>query len=304
MVRANPVPSTRSLKFHRIFWAYVFLAVPMAFFLYIRIWPALQAFDLSLREWNILSEARPYVGFENYAWLAGDERFRRALINTALYTIAGVPSQLVLGLTIAFLLNGITRLRGFFRGLYFMPYVVPVVAAAWAWQWLYSPNFGALNKVLGIFGIPPQGFLSDPSQALYAVTAVVVWQQLGFQIVLFLAGLQSIPLELYEAASIDGAGRWTLFRRITLPLLNPTIVFSVVMGTISYLQLFTQVVNLNFADQGGPLNSTLSVALYIYQVAFQRFTMGRAAAITVVLFIIIMTVTLIQMKLVSRRVEY
>lgn len=276
----------------------------MAFFLYVRLWPALQAFDLSLREWNILGEARPYVGLKNYAWLAGDERLRRAMANTFLYALVGVPSQLVIGLSVAFLLNGITRLRGFFRSLYFLPYVLPVVAAAWAWQWLYSPNFGALNKLLITLGIPPQGFLSNPSQALYAVAAVVVWQQMGFQVVLFLAGLQSIPGELYEAASIDGAGRWTLFRRITLPLLNPTIVFSVVMGTISYLQLFTQVVNLNFADQGGPLGSTLSVALYIYQVAFHRFAMGRAAAITVVLFVIIMTITLIQMKLVSRRVEY
>ena len=133
---------------------------------------------------------------------------------------------------------------------------------------------------------------------------MVVWQQLGFQMVLFLAGLQSIPGEYYEAAAIDGAGRWTTFSKITLPLLNPTIVFSVVMGTISYLQLFTQVVNLNFADQGGPLSSTLSVALYIYQVAFHRFSMGRASAITVVLFGIILTITLIQLKLVSRRVEY
>lgn len=304
MASANLGRFGGKLRLQRALWAYLFLAVPMAFFLYIRLWPALQAFDLSLREWNILGDARPYIGFENYIWLAGDERFRRALLNTALYTLAGVPSQLVLGLFVALLLNGITRFRGFFRGLYFMPYVVPVVAAAWAWQWLYSPNFGALNKLLTSVGIPPQGFLSNPSQALFAVTAVVVWQQLGFQMVLFLAGLQSIPGEYYEAAAIDGAGRWTTFSKITLPLLNPTIVFSVVMGTISYLQLFTQVVNLNFADQGGPLSSTLSVALYIYQVAFHRFSMGRASAITVVLFGIILTITLIQLKLVSRRVEY
>lgn len=304
MAAANLSRFGGKLRVQRVLWAYLFLAVPMAFFLYIRIWPALQAFDLSLREWNILGSSRPYIGFDNYAWLVHDERFRRALVNTALYTVIGVPAQLALGLMLALLLNSIRRFRGFFRSFYFMPYVVPVVAAAWAWQWLYSPNFGALNKLLMMIGLPPQGFLSSPSQALYAVTAVVVWQQLGFQMVLFLAGLQAIPGEYYEAAAIDGAGRWTIFTRITLPLLNPTIVFSLVMGTISYLQLFTQVVNLNFADQGGPLSSTLTVALYIYQVAFHRFAMGRAAAITVVLFGIIMTITLIQLKLVSRKVEY
>ncbi len=293
-----------SLRWQRTLWAYLFLAVPLAFFLYVRIWPALQAFDLSLREWNIVGAERPYVGSANFQELMRDPRFGRALVNTLRYTLIGVPAQLVLGLAVALLLERVTRLRGLLRAVYFLPYVTPVVAAAWVWQWLYSPHFGMINGVLEALGLPPQEFLNSPRQALYSVVAVVVWQNLGFQIVLFLAGLQSVPRSYYEAASIDGGGSWALFRHITLPLLNPTIVFSVVVGTLQYLQLFAQVVNLNFLDQGGPLDSTLTVALYIYQVAFQRFRMGQASAATVVLFGIMLAITLLQLRFLSRKVEY
>lgn len=292
------------LRWRQAVWAYVFLAIPLGFFLYVRIWPALQAFNLSVREWNIVGEAQPYVGSANFRELAQDPRFGRALLNTVRYTVIGVPAQLALGLGVAMLLERISRLRGLLRAVYFLPYVTPVVAAAWVWQWLYSPHFGAINGLLEFLGLPPQPFLNSPEQALYSVVAMVVWQNLGFQMVLFLAGLQSIPRTYYEAASIDGAGSWALFRHITLPLLNPTIVFSVVVGTLQYLQLFAQVVNLNFLDQGGPLDSTLTVALYIYQVAFQRFRMGQASAATVVLFAIMLTITLLQLRFLSRRVEY
>ncbi|WP_324715301.1 sugar ABC transporter permease [Carboxydochorda subterranea] len=292
------------LRWQRALWAYAFLAVPLAFFLSIRIWPAVQAFNLSVHEWNIVGEAQPYVGAANFRELAADPRFARALLNTLQYTVVGVPLQLALGLALAMLLEQVRWLRGLLRAVYFVPYVTPVVAAAWVWQWLYSPNFGAVNGVLDLLGLPPQPFLNSPEQALYAVVAMVVWQNLGFQVVIFLAGLQSIPRVYYEAAGMDGAGPWRLFRHITLPLLNPTIVFSVVIGTLQYLQLFAQVVNLNFLDQGGPLDSTLTVALYIYQVAFQRFRMGQAAAATVVLFAVMMAVALLQLRFLSRRVEY
>ncbi len=299
-LRARRLP----LSWHQAAWAYAFLLVPLAFFLYVRIWPAIQALNLSVREWNIVGEARPYVGLANFERLAADPRFGRALRNTLHYTAVGVPLQLALGLALALLLERIGRLRGLYRAIYFLPYVTPVVAAAWVWQWLYSPNFGAINWLLESVGIPGQPFLQSPGQALYAVTAVVLWQNLGFQVVIFLAGLQSIPRMYYEAASIDGAGTWTMFRRITLPLLNPTIVFSLVIGSLQYLQLFTQVVNLTFVDQGGPLNSTLTVVLYIYQVAFHSFRMGQAAAATVVLFAIMMAVALVQLRVFSRKVEY
>ncbi|MER3443082.1 MAG: ABC transporter permease [Meiothermus sp.] len=298
--------SRLSLATREALWAYAFLLIPLAFFLFIRIWPAFQALWLSLYAWNADPSKRAFVGLEHYAQMAQDPLIARSLRNTLLYTLIGVPAQLVLGLGIALLLNAVTRerLRDVFRAIYFAPYVTPAVAVAWVFSWMLSANFGVVNELLRAVGLPAQDFLRNPSLALPTVTAVVVWQNLGFQVVLFLAGLQNIPRDYYEAARIDGADGRQLFRHITLPLLNPVTVFSAVIGTIAFLQLFTQVVNLSFTDQGGPLHSTLTVALYIYQVAFGRFDLGYAAAITVLLFAIILLITLVQLRLLSRRVEY
>src|SRR5437870_5741293 len=188
--------------------------------------------------------------------------------------------------------------------LFFMPSVTPIVAAAWVWQWMYSQNFGPLNGLLAELRLPLQPFLRSPAQSLYAVTAMTVWQFLGFQVVIFLAGLEAIPRVYYEAAAVDGASGWRLFRHMTVPLLNPTLVFSAVYGTIVYLQLFTQVLNMTFGDQGGPLASTLTMVLYVYQLGFQRFKMGEAAAATAVLFAVILVITLLQMRVLSKPVEY
>ncbi|WP_161880644.1 carbohydrate ABC transporter permease [Deinococcus alpinitundrae] len=299
-----PLRRPGSLKRRQTITAYTFLLLPLLFFLIVRFLPTLVALRLSLYDWNILKEVQPYVGGKNYSRLVQDAIFGKALVNTALYTLIGVPAQIVLGLGVALLLGKIRALQGLFRALYFAPYVTPIVAAAWVWQWLFSPQFGPVNTFLIWLHLPPQPFLTSPGQALATTTALVVWQNLGFQVVLFLAGLSAIPRTFYEAAEIDGASGSAAFWKITLPLLNPTIVFSVVTGTISYLQLFTQVVNLNFTDQGGPLGSTMTVALYIYQMAFGRFQMGYASAITVVLFVIILVITLLQLRFLTRRVDY
>ena len=297
-------------------WAYVFLAVPLAFFLFLRIWPAVQSFELSLFTWHVDPAQREFVGLGYYREMLADPDLHRALLNTLLYTVVTVPAQLVLGLLIASLLQNVKTFKGFFRAVYFAPYITPAVAVAWVWGWMYSVNFGIFNTLLidldllaerlglGWVQLEPQPFLTSPSQALYAVAAVVVWQNLGFQVVIFLAGLQGIPRMFYEAAQIDGADGWRLFRHITLPLLNPVLVFSVVISTIVSLQLFDQVVNINFTDQGGPLNSTLTTALYMYQEAFARSRLGYAAAVTVLLFGLILVITLVQLRFFSRRVEY
>ncbi|MBS3932932.1 MAG: sugar ABC transporter permease [Truepera sp.] len=297
-------------------WAYAFLLLPLAFFLLVRLWPTLQAFQLSLFTWHVDPLQRQFVGLGHYQEMLGEPRLQRALLNTWLYTIIIVPAQLVLGLSIAILLQSVTAFKGLFRAIYFAPYVTPAVAVAWVWSWLYSVNFGVFNNLLiewslfweglGItwLSIAPQPFLASPSQALVAVAVVVIWQGLGFQVVIFLAGLQGIPRMYYEAARIDGANPWHLFRHITVPLLNPVIVFSVVISTITSLQLFDQVVNIRFLDQGGPLNSTLTIVLYLYQEAFGRFRFGYATAVAVLLFILILMVTIVQLKLISRRVDY
>jgi multiple sugar transport system permease protein len=288
----------------RALWAYAFLAVPMAFFLVIRIAPAATALTISLHRWNIVGSDQPFVGLANFREIAADPLFWKAIRNTVRYAIVGIPAQVALGLAVALLLRRITRLRGFFRALYFIPFVTPIVAAAWVWQWMYSPQFGPLGRLLDAVGLPAPAFLRTPSLALYAVSAMVVWEYLGFQIVIFLAGLEAIPRAYYEAAAVDGAGGWRLFRNITLPLLNPTLVFSVVYSTILYLQLFTQVLNMTFGDPGGPLGSTETVVLYVYTQGFQRFHMGQAAAATVVLFGVIMVISIAQLTVLSRPVEY
>ncbi|MDB5044343.1 MAG: putative sugar transporter, permease component [Deinococcus sp.] len=300
---ARPPRRRNTVKYRQTVTAYTFLLVPLLFFLLVRFIPTFMALRLSLFDWNILREQQPFVGLENYTTLVADEKFLQSLKNTALYTVIGVPLQIILGLGLALMLGRVRAFRGFYRALYFAPYVTPIVAAAWVWQWVFSPQFGPVNTVLDWLHLPPQSFLTSPDQALATTAGLVVWQNLGFQVVLFLAGLAAIPRSYYEAAEIDGATGSQAFWRITLPLLNPTIVFSVVTGTIAYLQLFTQVVNLNFTDQGGPLGSTLTVAVYIYQLAFGRFQMGYASAVTVVLFVIILIITLLQLRFLTRRYD-
>ncbi|MEZ4631852.1 MAG: sugar ABC transporter permease [Deinococcales bacterium] len=309
-------PPKLKLATREALWAYAFLAIPLVFFLYLRIWPAFQSFYLSLFSWHVDAAQREFLGLSHYQELIASKDFRAALLNTLKYTLIIVPVQLILGLGIALLLNQITWLKALFRAIYFAPYITPAAAVAWIWGWMYSVNFGIFNTILiewSIFweerglswlAIEPQSFLSSPKQALYAVAVVVIWQNIGFQVVIFLAGLQGIPRMFYEAAQIDGANPRQIFRHITLPLLNPVMVFSVVISTIASLQLFDQVVNINFTDQGGPLNSTLTLALYMYQEAFSRFRMGYAAAVTVVLFGLILMVTLIQLRFFSKRVDY
>jgi multiple sugar transport system permease protein len=285
--------------------AYGLLALPLAFFIFIRIVPTLSALQVALYQWDMLSDERPFVGLTNFQTLAGDQVFRTALVNTLKYVVLGVPIGLVLALAIALALTRIRRLAGLFRTLYFVPFVTSLVAVSWVWRWLLQPQRGSINELIGLLGIPPQPFLQSTSQALPSIVAVNLWHDLGFQIVIFLAGLHAIPDVYYEAARLDGAGRWALFRHITLPLLNPTVVFLAVTSAISSLQVFTQIQNMSAQGTGGPLNSTLSLVLYVYQKAFGgAYQMGYASAMTVVLFALILVVTLVQLRLLTRRYEY
>jgi len=169
--------------------AYIFLALPLFFFLFFRIMPTLQAFQMSLHEWHVQPELRTFLGLENYERMLSDQRLHQAVKNTFLYALLGVPAQLALGLAFALLLHSVRRGRGFFRAVFFAPYVAPAVAVSWVWSLLLSPHLGLVNQVLYFLGFDPQPFLNSPSQALPTVTAVVVWQFLGFHILLFLAGL-------------------------------------------------------------------------------------------------------------------
>ena len=212
-----------------------------------------------------------------------------------------MPLQLVLGLSVALLLNRVRVLAGFFRAAYFVPFVTSAVAVAFVWNWMYAPQVGLLNQLLKALGLPMQTFLRDPDLALPAITVVAVWRSIGFAIIIFLAGLQQIPDIYYEAAQIDGANRWHTFWRITLPLLNPVLVYLAVLQTIDFLRLFDLVLNMT---NGGPLNSTTTVVLEVYNEGFGSYNMGYAAALTVILFFLILLITVFQLRVLSRRVEY
>ena len=294
-----------TLEQRRWLWAYAFLAIPLLFFLSIRIAPTLYAFWVSFHEWDPIAIERPFVGLDNFRRMGSDEVFWRALRNTWVYVAVGVPVGLVLSLAVALGLQKLTHYVGFYRVLYFVPYITSLVAVGWVWRWIYTPN-GVLNEGLGIVGLGPFSYLQSPDSAIYAIIAMTVWQGLGFQIVIFLAGLESIPDMYYEAAALDGAGPWHRFLHITIPLLNPTIVFLTVVGVISSLQVFTQIRTMTSQGQGGPLNRTLSLVLYVYQQAFANLPsrMGYASAITVVLFLMILAITIVQLKVLQRRYEY
>ena len=297
-----------TLRQRKIVSAYVFLSISLAFFLLIRWYPTFLAFNISFREWNVFQGQGPWVGFDNYVTIWEDMQkprsaIRAAFVNTLLYVIYGVPLQMILGLAVALMLNHIRRFTAAFRAAYFIPYVTSAVAVAFVWDWLYARN-GLINEGLAAIALSRQLFTGDPNQALESITAVAIWQNVGFSVIIFLAGLQQIPEMYYEAARIDGANRWRLFRHITLPLLNPVIVYLSVLQTVSFLRLFALVQNMSSQGTGGPLNSTTTVVLEVYKEGFGRLNMGYAGALTVILFLIILAITIFQLRVLQRRVEY
>jgi multiple sugar transport system permease protein len=290
-----------TLERRRWLWAYAFMLIPIIFFLSIRIGPTFYAFWMSLHQWDPIALDRPYIGLNNFRRMADDEVFWRSLRNTWLYVILGVPISLAVSLVVALGLQRLARYVGFYRVLYFAPYVTSLVAVGWVWRWMYMPN-GLFNDVLSWVGLGPYGFLNTPNMALYSILVMTIWQGLGFQVVIFLAGLESIPSDYLEAASVDGATGWQRFTGIVFPLLNPTLVFLIVTGVINYLQVFTQIRAMSSGGTGGPLNSTISLVLYVYQQAFQALPskMGYASAMTVVLFLMILAITIVQLKVLQR----
>lgn len=297
------VPEAKSLRFwdrlgiktKQAVWAWIFLALPIAFYVGIRFYPTAQAFWLSLTDWNLLRTPR-FIGLENYAKMFADPVFWKVFQNTFLYLILGTPISLVLAFFIAWHLDRVRFMHGFIRALYFLPFLTTAAAMGWVWRWFYQPlPIGAINGFLSWLGLAQQPFLRSTTQALPAVLVPAIWAGLGFQIIIFLAGLRAIPQTYYEAARIDGLGEWAILRKITLPLLKPTTVFLVVFSSIGFLRIFDQVYNMTTNDPGGPLNATKPLVLMIYQTAFSSYQMGYAAAQTVVLFTILLIVSLIQL---------
>ncbi len=298
-----------TLRQRQVLWAYAFLSVALVFFVIIRWYPALLSFNIAFRDWNTFKGAGPWVGLDNYAAIWDDlwkprSDVRAAFTNTIGYVLYGVPAQMVLALAVALLLDRIRVLSTLFRVAYFAPYVTSAVAVAFVWNWLYLPQTGLLAQVFDLLRIPEQPFTKSPDQALASIAAVAVWQTLGYSVIIYLAGIKQIPATYYEAARIDGAAGVRLFRHITLPLLNPVIVYLTVLSTISFLRLFALVQNMSPQGTGGPLKSTTTVVLEVYRKGFSSYDMGYAAALTVVLFFVILLITVVQLRFLTRRFEY
>jgi multiple sugar transport system permease protein len=290
-----------SLGQKQVIWAWGFLAVPLIFYTVIRFWPTLQAFYLSVTDWTITKPAS-FVGLANYKRLFADPLFWQVFRNTFMYLLLGTPISLLISFVVAYYLDRVRFMHSFIRALYFLPFLTTAAAMAWVWRWFYQPvPIGVINGLLATFGIPQQPFLRSTTQALPTVLAPAIWAGLGFQIIIFLAGLRAIPATYYEAARIDGLSEWAILRKITIPLLKPTLVFLVVFSSIGFLRIFDQVYNINTNDPGGPLNSTKPLVLMIYQTAFSSYEMGYAAAQTVVLFLILLVISLVQLRIMRDR---
>jgi multiple sugar transport system permease protein len=302
------VPRTRRKRpdIRRTLWrmrrewsAYVFLAPGVIIFSVFTVFALIFAFYLTFHDWNILQPVKPYVGLQNYKDMFHDEHYLRSIINTFYYTGGSVPLTMLCGLVVALLLNQPIRFRGLFRTMYYLPVVTPFVVAAILWKWLYNSSYGLFDFYLLKAHLidQPLLWLADKDLAMPSVILMSVWGGVGFSMVVYLAGLQAIPEQLYEAAKVDGAGAFARLRYITLPMLRPTTLFLLVTGIIGSFQIFTQIF---IMTNGGPAERTTTMVFFIYQAAFKFYDMGYASTLAFGLFALLFIVTLVQLRLYRR----
>ena len=290
----------QELRRSEVRWGYIFAAITLIPVIIFAVIPMLSVFYFAFTDFTVFSPKADWVGTRNFQEAVDSELFLQALRNTLEYALYRVPSTLVVGLLVAVLLNRRVRGISVVRAIYYLPGLTSVIAVSVVWLWLFDPRFGMVNVLLEQVGIPAHDWLDNPATAMQAVATVSVWMGFGYVMLVFLAGLQGIPTMLYEAAAIDGANRWQMFRYITLPLLQPVTFYLFVTGVISSLQVFGIIMVLT---QGGPLDRTTTLVHQIYLNALTFDRMGYASALSLILFIIIMVLTLINVKLFSREIE-
>ncbi|PAF29666.1 sugar ABC transporter permease [Paenibacillus sp. 7516] len=256
---------------------------------------------LSFTDWDFMSPDKLFVGLENYSYLLTNSEFYKSLKVTLLFGLGSVIPTIVGGLALAMLMNSRIKSSGLFRTLLFSPWVTPTVAVSIAWSWIFEPEVGLANLMLGWVGVSPIGWLRDADWALVAVLIVTLWKSIGWSMVFYLVALRNLPSDLLEAASIDGAGSWDKFRSITLPLISPTTFFLSIILTIQSLQAYDQI---NVMTQGGPAGSTRTLLYMYYQSAFESFNVGEASAIAVVIILICVLLSVVSFLLSRRLVHY
>lgn len=272
-------------------------AVPLVLFTFL---PMVRAFWTSLHQWNLLS-AMKWVGLDNYAHLLRDADTHRAFLNTFTYILGYLPLVYVGGLALALALNAAIPLRNLLRGVYFLPVVTSWIVVALIWRWLLNPEVGVVNHLLGLVGIDGPGWWTDPAWAMPSIILASAWKDLGFVMIILLAGLQAIPQDLYEAARVDGAGWWARLWHITVPMLSPTTFFVVVISLINGFQVFDQVYAMT---GGGPAGASTVVVQQVYDLTFRYGQAGLASALSWLLFLLVLAVTVVQMVGQRRWVNY
>jgi ABC-type sugar transport system permease subunit len=282
-----------------------------AAFLLFWIYPIAAAFAFSFTNWHGFVSQTPFIGLANYIRAFQDPIFLQALRNTVIFVLVTAPLGIALGMLLALAINRAGLLTQVFRTIYFVPVITSVIATAFVWRYMYQPQFGVFNQVLGLLGLPTQRWLMDPNQALLSVAAFAIWQGLGFNMVIFLAGLTTIDSVYYDAARVDGANSWQVFWKVTLPLLRQTMLFVTVTTVINGLQIFAPVYIMTAAiisggesAPGGPMNRTLMVVVYQWLIAFKELELGYGAAMGMILLVIILIATLIQLRWLRARWEY
>lgn len=299
----RPRKDIRETRVRKFFWrawrersAYLFIAPGVIVFSVFTVAALIFAFYLTFHRWSIIEPDKPYVGTQNYEDMIHDERFVESILNTIYFTGASVPLTMIIGLTLALLLNQPIRGRAIFRTAYYLPVVTPFIVSALLWKWLYNGEFGLFNYYLEKAHLidEPLLWLSDQNLAMPAVVLMSVWSGVGFSMVVYLAGLQSIPHELYESAKLDGANTWKRIRYITIPMLRPTTLFLLVIGIIGSLQVFTQIFVMT---SGGPVNKTTTMVYYMYLWAFKYYDMGYASTLAFALFAMLLCFTALQLRL-------
>lgn len=287
---------TRIKNKKRNWMPYLMVSPYILHFLVFVAFPVIFSLVLTFHEWNIISPMK-FKGFGNYTKMVNDRMFWKAILNTLQFLIIHIPLQLIVSLALAEFLNQKLKFKGFFRAAFFLPVIVSGVVVTILWQQLFGFDSGLINRLLVSIGLNKVGWLVDPNIAMASIAIMATWKNVGLYVILFLVGLQTVPSNYYEAASIEGASHWQKFRRITLPMINPTIFMVVILSTIGGFSLFIEPY---IMTGGGPLNSTLSSVLYIYKQAFQYYHMGYSVTLGFFFAMLILIVVAIQKKYIER----